>query len=53
MLQMLDNAGTIVFVSHSMNNVEEFCNRTAWLDHGVVQAIDDSSDVVQLYRDSL
>jgi ABC-type polysaccharide/polyol phosphate transport system ATPase subunit len=53
MLQMLDNAGTIVFVSHSMNNVEEFCNRTAWLDHGKVQAIDESSDVVQLYRDSL
>ena len=53
MRQMLDNAGTIVFVSHSLSKVEEFCNRVAWLDHGVLRAVDESSTVVQLYRDSL
>ena len=53
MKQMLNNAGTIIFVSHSLSNVEDFCNRAAWLDHGRIQAIGDSSDVVQIYRDSL
>jgi ABC-type polysaccharide/polyol phosphate transport system ATPase subunit len=53
MRHLLDDAGTIVFVSHSLSRVEEFCNRVAWLDNGVVQAIDESSDVVQIYRDSV
>jgi ABC-type polysaccharide/polyol phosphate transport system ATPase subunit len=53
MKQMLKNAGTIIFVSHSLSNVEDFCSRAAWLDHGKIQAIGESSDVVQIYRDSL
>jgi ABC-type polysaccharide/polyol phosphate transport system ATPase subunit len=53
MKQMLNHAGTIIFVSHSLSNVEDFCSRAAWLDHGRVQATGDSSDVVQIYRDSL
>ena len=53
MRQMLDNAGTIVFVSHSLSKVEEFCNRVAWLDHGVLRAVDESSTVVEMYKDSL
>ncbi|MEA3511123.1 MAG: ABC transporter ATP-binding protein, partial [Actinomycetota bacterium] len=34
MKSLLDNAGTIVFVSHSLPNVIEFCERSVWLDHG-------------------
>ena len=53
MRELLDNAGTIIFVSHSLKNVEEFCDRAAFLDHGVVRAIGDSSEVVQTYRDAV
>ena len=53
MKELLDNAGTIIFVSHSLPNVEEFCDRAAWLDHGVVQAVGGSGDVIQMYKDSL
>ena len=53
MKELLDNAGTIVFVSHSLTNVEEFCDRAAWIDHGVVHAVGKSSDVVRSYRRSL
>ena len=53
MKELLDNAGTIIFVSHSLANVEDFCDRAAWLDHGVLQAVGESGDVVQTYKDSL
>jgi teichoic acid transport system ATP-binding protein len=32
MRDLLDRSGTIVFVSHSLNNVEEFCDRAIWLE---------------------
>jgi ABC-type polysaccharide/polyol phosphate transport system ATPase subunit len=53
MKHLLADAGTIVFVSHSLSGVEEFCDRVAWLDRGAVQNVGDSSDVVQVYRESL
>ena len=30
--QMLEEAGTIVFVSHAIRVVESFCDRVMWLD---------------------
>lgn len=53
MRQLLKNAGTIIFVSHSLSSVEEFCNRAAWLNQGKIGAIGESSDVVQVYKESL
>ena len=50
MRRMLDRAGTIVFVSHSLASVTEFCDRAMWLDGGRVKAIGPSSDVVEQYR---
>jgi ABC-type polysaccharide/polyol phosphate transport system ATPase subunit len=40
-------------VSHSLSSVEDFCDRVAWLDHGAVQVIGDSSQVVEAYKGSL
>ena len=53
MKNLLANAGTIVFVSHALANVEEFCDRTAFLDKGEIQEIGESSEVVEAYRQSL
>ena len=50
MEQMLDDAGTIVFVSHALERVRRFCDRVMWLDHGKVRAIGDPADVVNAYR---
>lgn len=52
MKDLLDNAGTIVFVSHSLTNVEEFCDRTAWFEAGRIRAIGASSEIVQTYKDA-
>jgi ABC-type polysaccharide/polyol phosphate transport system ATPase subunit len=52
MRDLLANAGTIVFVSHALANVEEFCDRTMWLDQGQIQMMGDSAPVIEAYKTS-
>lgn len=53
MKDLLANAGTIVFVSHSLNRVEEFCDRAAFFSGGKLQAVGDSAEVVEIYRSTV
>ena len=50
MKQLLERAGTIVFVSHALPQVADFCDRTLWLDHGRVRMIGYADEVVDAYR---
>lgn len=50
MQDLLDRAGTIVFVSHSLPKIREFCDRAIWLERGEIAAEGDSSDVVKAYK---
>ena len=50
MAQLLERSGTIVFVSHSLGQVANFCDRALWLANGVVEAIGDAEEVVEAYR---
>lgn len=47
---LLERAGTIVFVSHALVNVAEFCDRAAWLADGRIRALGPAPDVVNQYR---
>jgi len=40
---------TIVFVSHSLPTVKEFCTRTSWLQKGKIMATGDTDRVVKEY----
>lgn len=42
---------TIVFVSHSMSSVENFCDRALLLDDGKIQKIGPSSDIAAMYEE--
>jgi teichoic acid transport system ATP-binding protein len=53
MRELLDQAGTILFVSHSLNSVEDFCDRAIWLDKGKVAAQGEAGEVVEAYRESV
>lgn len=53
MRDLLDRSGTIVFVSHSLNNVKEFCDRAVWLESGKVVAEGPSDEVVEAYRQAV
>ena len=50
MRDLLDEAGTIVFVSHALPSVAEFCDRVMWLDRGQTRSIGDPEAVVDQYR---
>jgi ABC-type polysaccharide/polyol phosphate transport system ATPase subunit len=53
MRALLDRSGTIVFVSHSMGSVAEFCDRVFWLDSGKIVMEGEAEEVVAAYRDSV
>ena len=51
-LAELQSAGvTLVFVSHSLDQVRRLCPRAIWLDRGVVRADGDVEEVVGAYLD--
>ena len=53
MRNLLERSGAIVFVSHSMASVAEFCDRALWLDHGTVRMVGEAEEVVASYIDSI
>lgn len=42
---------TIVFVSHSMSQVQNFCDRALWLEGGRIRQIGDCRQVTERYND--
>lgn len=53
MQQLLDGGTTLVFVSHSAEQVQKLCRRAIWLDHGYVQMAGESNEVCAAYQNFL
>jgi teichoic acid transport system ATP-binding protein len=51
--EMIEEAGTIFLVSHSMRSVLDVCDRVLWLDHGRLIADGDPEEVVAAYKDHM
>ncbi len=47
-----DEGTTILLVTHDSITVEKLCSNAMWLDHGKVQAIGPSHEIIGLYRQS-
>ncbi len=50
MRELLTRSGTIVFVSHALGIVREFCDRVLWLDEGETMQIGEPNQIVDAYR---
>lgn len=46
---MIDRGTTILFVSHSIEQVKKICNKIVWLDHGNVKMLGEAEEVCNVY----
>lgn len=49
MLELMGGGTTVLFVSHSIEQIREMCSHVIWLDHGVVRADGAAQDVCKAY----
>lgn len=49
MTELMSGGTTVLFVSHSIAQIQEICDRTLWLEHGEVKMIGSSEEVCALY----
>jgi ABC-type polysaccharide/polyol phosphate transport system ATPase subunit len=49
MLDLVDKSRLMVFVSHDLPSIEEFCNRVIWMDKGTIIEDGKTRDVLQKY----
>ena len=50
MEKMLAGGTTLLFVSHSIEQVKELCPNVIWIDKGIVRAIGNAEDIIPLYN---
>ena len=49
MMKLMSGGTTVLFVSHSMNQIREMCERVIWLEHGKVQMVGPTEEVCNAY----
>lgn len=52
MKKMIDSGATVVFVSHSIEQVKEICKKALWLEHGNVKMFGDAQTVCDCYMNA-
>ena len=49
MLELMSGGTTVLFVSHSIDQIREMCSRVLWLEHGKVRRLGDTEEVCDAY----
>lgn len=52
MAELLSGGTTLLFVSHSIEQVKRMCNKAIWLDHGEMKMIGNAEEVCDAYSNS-
>ncbi|MEM9513427.1 MAG: ATP-binding cassette domain-containing protein [Actinomycetota bacterium] len=50
--EIRDAAGTVIMVTHNLNEIRQTCHRAIWLSDGIVQADGDVEHVIETYLDN-
>lgn len=50
MLELMSGGTTVLFVSHSLDQIREMCDRVLWLDHGTIRMLGQTQDVCDIYE---
>lgn len=51
MKELMEGGTTVLFVSHSIKQIREMCDRVLWLEHGKVMGIGDSEYICRQYQE--
>ena len=49
---MMEKGTTILFVSHSLEQVKSICNKIVWLEHGHMKRFGDVDEICEEYREA-
>ncbi|MEZ3488390.1 MAG: ABC transporter ATP-binding protein [Lachnospiraceae bacterium] len=49
---MMERGTTVLFVSHSIDQVKKLCNKVVWLEHGQLKMYGDVKEVCDIYSQS-
>jgi teichoic acid transport system ATP-binding protein len=49
-IEIRENASTVIMVTHNLNEIRQTCGRAVWLDHGRLRADGEVEDVLGLYE---
>lgn len=52
MKSMINGGTTVLFVSHSIEQIEKLCDKVIWLDHGKIKMIGSTKEICQKYYDN-
>lgn len=52
MMELMGGGTTVLFVSHSIDQIREMCNQVLWLEHGQMRMIGSSDEVCDAYGES-
>ena len=50
MMELMSGGTTVLFVSHSLQQIREMCDRVVWLEHGVVQKVGATDEICDQYE---
>ena len=49
--ELLTGAGTVFLVSHAVNTIQEVCDRSIWLERGLIRMDGPTEEVVAAYEE--
>ena len=50
MMELMGGGTTVLFVTHSLEQIRSMCNHVVWLDHGKIRMIGECKDVCDAYH---
>ena len=50
MLELMGGGTTVLFVSHSLEQIREMCDKVLWLEHGEMKMFGETSVVCDAYE---
>ena len=52
MMELMGGGTTVLFVSHTLDQIREMCDKVLWIEHGQMQAFGETEEICNKYEQS-